>query len=82
MPFPRDYENHDLTTQADSESVIKFASHWSFPSICSLATRRLEPFIAKSTFDRIVLARFYTVQQWTDLALEYICLRAEPLRIN
>ncbi|KAI0030316.1 hypothetical protein K488DRAFT_22622, partial [Vararia minispora EC-137] len=78
--YPKDYDNHDLTFQAEWASVLKLASRWSFPSIRALAIRRLEPFLADSPLERLVLARLYDIAQWVDLALQDLALREHSLQ--
>ncbi|KAI0030306.1 hypothetical protein K488DRAFT_20812, partial [Vararia minispora EC-137] len=78
--YPKDYDNHDLTTQAEWASVLKLASRWSFPSIRALAVRRLKPFLANSPLERLALARLCHVTQWVDPALQDLALREHPLQ--
>ncbi|KAI0028828.1 hypothetical protein K488DRAFT_28099, partial [Vararia minispora EC-137] len=78
--YPEDLDHGDLSTQEEWEAVLKLSSRWSFTSLRARALRKLDTLI--SSFDRLMLARAYNIDQWVEEALRDLCTRSKPLTVG
>jgi hypothetical protein len=61
------------------ESVLRLSTLWDFASVRLLAITMIEP---PTSFDRLLLARAYSVLDWIVPALSALCERTEPLSLD
>ncbi|KAI0262198.1 hypothetical protein BC834DRAFT_829324, partial [Gloeopeniophorella convolvens] len=60
-------------------SILRLSTRWGFASIRDLAIRSIEP---PTPYDRLLLARKYTIDQWITPTLVAMCGRDEPLTLD
>ena len=73
-----DFEEHGLSYE-QWKSVLHLSTRWGFASLRKLALRSIEP---PTPFDRLLLARAYSVDHWVLPALSALCERTVPLSLN
>jgi len=76
----RDLDHGDLSTKEEWEGVLKLASRWSFSSLRARALRKLDALI--SSYERLLIARAYDVDEWVEEALHGLCTRSESLTLD
>jgi hypothetical protein len=72
-----DFEEHGLSYE-QWKSVLHLSTRWGFASLRKLALRSIEP---PTPFDRLLLARAYSVDHWILPALSALCERTVPLSL-
>ncbi|KAH9032582.1 hypothetical protein EDB85DRAFT_1834155, partial [Lactarius pseudohatsudake] len=76
--YPENFEGHDLSYE-QWISVLHLSTRWGFVSLRKLALRSINP---PTSYDRLVLARTYTVDHWVVPALTALCERTAPLNLD
>ncbi|KAH8996881.1 hypothetical protein EDB92DRAFT_1539508 [Lactarius akahatsu] len=76
--YPEDFEEHDLSYE-QWRSVLHLSTRWGFASLRKLALRSINP---PTSYDRLVLARTYAVDDWILPALTALCERKAPLSLD
>ncbi|KAI0302318.1 hypothetical protein B0F90DRAFT_1627461, partial [Multifurca ochricompacta] len=76
--YPEDFEKHDLSYE-QWISVLHLSTRWDFVSLRKLALKSIEP---PTPYDRLLLARTYSVDHWVLPALCALCERTEPISLN
>ena len=61
------------------KSVLHLSTRWGFDSLRKLAIKSIRP---PTSYDQLVLARTYSVEQWVLPALSVLCSRALPLSLD
>jgi len=75
-PAPsRNFEEHGLSYE-QWKSVLHLSTRWSFASLRKLALKSIYP---PTPFDRLLLARTYSVDHWVLPALSALCERTKPI---
>ncbi|KAH9175004.1 hypothetical protein EDB89DRAFT_430172 [Lactarius sanguifluus] len=75
---PENFEERDLSYE-QWRSVIHLSTRWGFASLRKLALRSINP---PTSYDRLVLARTYAVDDWILPALTALCERKAPLSLD
>ncbi|KAH9067681.1 hypothetical protein EDB87DRAFT_1552902 [Lactarius vividus] len=76
--YPVNFEAHELTYE-QWKSVLHLSTHWGFTSLRKLALNSIKP---PTSYDKLVLARTYSVDHWILPALTALCERTMPLSLN
>ncbi|KAI9441583.1 hypothetical protein H4582DRAFT_1849224 [Lactarius indigo] len=76
--YPENFEERDLSYE-QWRSVLHLSTRWGFGSLRKLALRTINP---PTSYDRLVLARTYTVDHWVVPALTALCERKTPLNLD
>ena len=74
----RNFEAHELSYE-QWKSVLHLSTRWGFDSLRKLAIKSIRP---PTSYDQLVLARTYSVEQWVLPALSVLCSRALPLSLD
>ena len=74
----RNFEAHELSYE-QWKSVLHLSTRWGFDSLRKLAIKSIKP---PTSYDQLVLARTYSVEQWVLPALSVLCSRALPLSLD
>jgi len=74
----RNFEQHDLSYE-EWKSVLHLSTRWDFASIRRLALNNIQP---PTPYDRLLLARTYSVDHWVVPALSALCERRAPLSLD
>jgi hypothetical protein len=74
----RNFGEIDLSYE-EWKSVLHLSTRWGFASIRRLALTAIKP---PTPYDRLLLARTYSVDEWVVPALSALCERAQPLTIS
>ena len=74
----RNFEQHDLSYE-EWKSVLHLSTRWDFASIRRLALNNIQP---PTPYDRLLLARTYSVDHWAIPALSALCERRAPLSLD
>ena len=74
----RNFEQHDLSYE-DWKSVLHLSTRWDFASIRRLALNNIQP---PTPYDRLLLARTYSVDHWVTPALSALCERRAPISVD
>ena len=74
----RNFAQHDFSYE-EWKSVLHLSTRWSFPSIRMLALNNIQP---PTPYDRLILARTYSVDHWVIPALSALCERGPPLSLD
>ena len=74
----RNFEAHELSYE-QWKSVLHLSTRWGFDSLRKLAIKSIKP---PTSYDQLVLARTYSVEQWILPALSVLCSRALPLSLD
>jgi hypothetical protein len=61
------------------ESVLRLSTLWGFATMRQLALESIHP---ATSFDRLLLARTYSVGPWLAAAISALCERTEPLSLD
>jgi hypothetical protein len=78
-PVPaRNFEEHDLSYE-QWKSVLHLSTRWGFASLRKLALKAIDP---PTSFDRLLLARIYSVDHWVLPALYELCGRVKPISLK
>ena len=78
-PVPaRNFEEHDLSYER-WKSVLHLSTRWGFTSLRKLALQSINP---PTSFDRLLLARTYSVDDWVLPALSALCERTKPIGLK
>ncbi|VDB91212.1 unnamed protein product [Peniophora sp. CBMAI 1063] len=82
--YPTDFMSFGLTGQEEWTAVLKVAHMWDCSAIRTLAADRLDrelgdPSCAVKAFDRLIVARKYTIEAWVKPALASLVERSAPL---
>ncbi|KAF8270196.1 hypothetical protein EI94DRAFT_1571929 [Lactarius quietus] len=72
------FEEHDLSYE-QWRSVLHLSARWGFASRRKLALESIKP---PTPYDRLLLARKYSVDDWIDPALTALCERMAPLSLE
>ena len=72
------FEAHELSYE-QWKSVLHLSTRWGFASLRKLALKSIRP---PTSYDQLVLARTYSVEQWVLPALTALCSRALPLSLD
>ncbi|SRR6266849_6626794 len=78
MSIHRNFEQHDLSYE-EWKSVLHLSTRWDFASIRMLALNNIQP---PTPYDRLLLARTYSVDHWVNTALSELCERSAPLSLD
>jgi len=76
--YPENFDEHDLSYE-QWRSVLHLSALWGFDSLRSLALKSIDP---PTAYDRLLLARTYSVDHWITSALTALCKRAAPLSLD
>jgi hypothetical protein len=76
--FARNFEGHDLSYEP-WKSVLHLSTRWGFDSLRKLALNSIKP---PTAFDRLLLARIYSVDHWVLPALSALCKRKSPTSLK
>ncbi|KAH8996883.1 hypothetical protein EDB92DRAFT_1539658 [Lactarius akahatsu] len=76
--YPENFEERDLSYE-QWRSVLHLSTRWGFASLRKLALRSINP---PTSYDRLVLARTYAVDDWILPALTALCERKAPLSLD
>ncbi|KAH8996885.1 hypothetical protein EDB92DRAFT_1539674 [Lactarius akahatsu] len=76
--YPVNFEAHELTYE-QWKSVLRLSTQWGFTSLRKLALNSIKP---PTSYDKLVLARTYSVDHWVLPALTALCERTLPLSLN
>jgi hypothetical protein len=74
----RNFEQHDLSYE-EWKSVLHLSTRWDFASIRRLALNNIQP---PTPYDRLLLARTYSIDHWVIPALSALCERRAPLTLD
>ena len=74
----RNFGEIDLSYE-EWKSVLHLSTRWGFASIRRLALTAIKP---PTPYDRLLLARTYSVDDWVVPALSALCERTEPLTLS
>jgi hypothetical protein len=74
----RNFEQHDLSYE-EWKSVLHLSTRWDFASIRRLALNNIQP---PTPYDRLLLARTYSVDHWVIPALSALCERRASLSLD
>ena len=74
----RNFEQHALSYD-EWKSVLHLSTRWDFASIRRLALNNIQP---PTPYDRLLLARAYSVDHWVIPALSALCERTVPLNLD
>ena len=74
----RNFGEIDLSYE-EWKSVLRLSTRWGFTSIRRLALAAIKP---PTPYDRLLLARTYSVDDWVVPALSALCERTEPLTLS
>ena len=74
----RDFEGNHFSYE-EWKSVLHLSTRWDFASIRGLALGSIEP---PTPYDRLLLARTYSVDDWVVPALSALCERSTPLSLS
>jgi hypothetical protein len=78
-PVPaRNFEEHGLSYE-QWKSVLHLSTRWGFASLRKLALKAIDP---PTSFDRLLLARTYSVDHWVLPALSALCERKKPISLK
>jgi hypothetical protein len=78
-PVPaRNFEKHGLSYE-QWKSVLHLSTRWGFASLRNLALKSIYP---PTPFDRLLLARTYSVDHWVLPALSALCARTKPINLK
>jgi hypothetical protein len=75
---PRVFDEHNLSYE-EWKSVLHLSTRWGFASIRQLALASINP---PTPYDRLLLARTYSVDDWVVPALSALCGRTAPLSLD
>ena len=79
IPVPvRKFEEHGLSYE-QWRSVLHLSTRWGFASLRNLALKAIYP---PTSFDRLLLARTYSVDHWVLTALSALCERKKPISLK
>ncbi|KAF8504683.1 hypothetical protein F5888DRAFT_774080 [Russula emetica] len=76
--YPENFEQHDLSYE-EWKSVLHLSTRWDFASIRRLALNNIQP---PTPYDRLLLARTYSVDDWVIPALSALCEREASLSLD
>ncbi|KAH9051019.1 hypothetical protein EDB83DRAFT_2169044, partial [Lactarius deliciosus] len=76
--YPENFEERDLSYE-QWRSVLHLSTRWGFASLRKLALRSINP---PTSYDRLILARTYAVDDWILPALTALCERKAPLSLD
>ncbi|KAH9005693.1 hypothetical protein EDB83DRAFT_2682116 [Lactarius deliciosus] len=76
--FLSKFEERDLSYE-QWRSVLHLSTRWGFASLRKLALRSINP---PTSYDRLILARTYAVDDWILPALTALCERKAPLSLD
>lgn len=76
--FASDFSQYHLSEQ-QWESVLRLSTLWGFATMRQLALESIHP---PTSFDRLLLARTYSVVRWIVPAISALCERTEPLSLD
>ncbi|KAH9006220.1 hypothetical protein EDB86DRAFT_2782147, partial [Lactarius hatsudake] len=76
--YPDKFEERDLSYE-QWRSVLHLSTRWGFASLRKLALRSINP---PTSYDRLILARTYAVDDWILPALTALCERKAPLSLD
>ena len=74
----RNFEAHELSYE-QWKSVLHLSTRWGFASLRKLALKSIRP---PTSYDQLVLARTYSVEEWVLPALTALCSRSLPLSLD
>jgi hypothetical protein len=78
-PVPaRNFEEHGLSYE-QWKSVLHLSTRWGFASLRKLALKSIYP---PTSFDRLLLARTYSVDHWVLPALSALCERKKTISLK
>jgi hypothetical protein len=78
-PVPaRNFEEHGLSYE-QWKSVLHLSTRWGFASLRKLALKSIHP---PTSFNRLLLARTYSVDHWVLPALSALCERTKPISLK
>jgi len=75
--YPESFEENDLSYE-EWKSVLHLSTRWGFASLRRLALASIKP---PTPYDRLILARTYSVDHWVVPALSALCERTAPLTL-
>ncbi|KZV76892.1 hypothetical protein PENSPDRAFT_569231, partial [Peniophora sp. CONT] len=78
--YDTNFQEYDLKTNEDWESVLRLATRWQFEKVRDLAIAKLDPLAAP--LQKLVMARAFDVPQWLQPSLVALCMRPCPLTQN
>jgi hypothetical protein len=78
--FARDVGCRDISTAEEWTAVLKLSTELAFPTLRTLAIRKLSQLLL-SPLDKLVLGRRYDTPDWIQPAVVALCLRPEPLTL-
>ncbi|KAF8504680.1 hypothetical protein F5888DRAFT_1657649, partial [Russula emetica] len=76
--YPENFEEHGLSYE-QWKSVLHLSTRWGFASLRKLALKSIDP---PTSFDRLLLARTYSVDHWVLPALSALCERTKPISLK
>ncbi|KAF8270191.1 hypothetical protein EI94DRAFT_1723338 [Lactarius quietus] len=76
--YPVNFEAHELSYE-QWKSVLHLSTRWGFASIRELTLKSITP---PTSYDQLVLARTYSVDEWVLPALIALCSRTLPLSFD
>ncbi|KAI9452806.1 hypothetical protein F5148DRAFT_496055 [Russula earlei] len=76
--YPESFEENDRSYE-QWKSVLHLSTRWGFASMRKLALATINP---PTPYDRLLLARTYSVDHWVVPALSALCEKAEPLTFS
>ncbi|KAI0000986.1 hypothetical protein BJV77DRAFT_253601 [Russula vinacea] len=76
--YPENFEEHGLSYE-QWKSVLHLSTRWGFASLRNLALNSIKP---PTAFDRLLLARTYSVDHWVLPALSALCKRKRPTSLK
>jgi hypothetical protein len=74
----RNFEKHGLSYK-EWVSVLHLSTRWGFASLRKLALASIEP---PTPYERLLLARTYSIDDWVIPALSSLCERTAPLSLD
>jgi len=76
--YPENFEEPGLSYE-QWKSVLHLSTRWGFASLRKLALKSIYP---PTSFDRLLLARTYSVDHWVLPALSTLCERTKPISLK
>ncbi|KZV76889.1 hypothetical protein PENSPDRAFT_645975 [Peniophora sp. CONT] len=77
--YDTNFQEYDLETTEDWESVLRLATRWKFNNIRTLAITKLDPLA--TPLQKLVMARAFDVPKWLQPSLVALCMRPGPLTL-